>query len=360
MKRHFYLFNLIFLCFNFTLAFAQKKEKINYHTLPIQGKYFETDSVYHRVDTMKYNKMPSAVKNLFTHSTGMFVTFSTNATEVYAKWCVTNKKINLNLTAIANKGLDVYIKNAQGKWQYAGSKGTNKVCDQGKIVEDLNNSVKEYLVYLPIYDEVKSLEIGVPAGASFKALDNPFSKNIVIYGSSIVHGASASRPGMTYPALLSRRTGYNFINFGLSGNARMEKEVVHMLGDANPDMFILDCVPNSSPEQVTERTAYLVEYLRSKYPQTPIIMIPSVVRENSYFKVDWAARNKNQNLNWKSEYDKLIAKGVKHLYYLDSNNLLGDDHEATTDGVHPSDLGFMRMIEEIEPFVLSVLKKHNI
>lgn len=339
--------------------FAQEKN-VAYHTLPIHGKYFDTPEPFHRVDTLKYNDMPASVKKLYTNSPGLFVTFKSNTATLFAKWCVTDKKQGLNLTSIANKGLDVYIKNSSGKWQYAGSKGSAKTCEEGKVLEELGTADKEFLVYLPLYDETKSIEIGVENGASFSELPNPFKKNIIIYGSSIVHGASAGRPGMAYPAILSRRTGYNFINFGVSGNAKMEKEVVHMLADANPDVFILDCVPNSSPEQVTERTAYLVTYLRSKHPNTPIIMIPSVVRELGYFNQNWGKRNKMQNQNWKEEYSKLIAKGVKGLYYLESDNLLGDDHEGTTDGTHPNDLGFMRMADQIEPFVLNVMKKHGI
>lgn len=339
--------------------FAQEKKR-SYYKLPVHGRYFENVEQFHRVDTMKYNKMPASVKSLYTNSAGLFVTFKSNSPEIYAKWCVTDKKMGLNLTAIANKGLDVYVKNAKGKWQYAGSKGTAKTCEEVVVLENLDSSEKEFLVYLPLYDETKSLEIGVKEGATFVDLPNPFKRNIIVYGSSIVHGASASRSGMAYPAILSRRTGFNFLNFGVSGNARMEKEVVHMLGDADPDVFILDCVPNSSPEQVTERTAYLVTYLRDKHPNTPIIMIPSVVRELSFFNQHWGKRNQLQNQNWKVEYNKLIAKGVKALYYLDAQNLLGDDHEGTTDGTHPNDLGFMRMVEEIEPFVLDVLKKHDI
>lgn len=339
--------------------YAQEQKSI-FYTPQVYGKYFETPEKFHRVDTSKYNDMPANVKKLYTNSAGMFVTFRSNTPELSAKWCVTDKKVSHNLTAIANKGLDVYIKNAEGKWQYAGSKGTAKSCDEAVLVNDLDPTEKEFLIYLPLYDETKSLEIGVKKGATFVELPNPFRKNIIIYGSSIVHGASASRPGMAYPAILSRRTGLNFINFGVSGNARMEKEVVHMLAETNPDVFILDCVPNSSPEQVTDRTSYLVTYLRERHPNTPIIMIPSVIRELGYFNQNWGKRNRMQNENWKQEYDKLITKGVKGLYYLDSDNLLGSDHEGTTDGTHPNDLGFMRMVAEIEPFVLNILQKHGI
>lgn len=264
------------------------------------------------------------------------------------------------MTAIVNKGLDVYIRNAEGHWQYASSKGTTKECEELKLADHLGEEEKEFLVYLPLYDETKSLQIGVPSEYTVAPLSNPFEKEIVVYGSSIVHGASASRSGMAYPAIMSRRTGLNFVNFGVSGNAKIEKEMAHMFADLNPDVYILDCVPNSSPEQIESRSLYFVEYLREKHPNTPIIMIPSVVRELSFFNQSWKERNYKQNAQWKAEYDKLIAKGVKNLYYLDDDYLLGHDHEGTTDGTHPNDLGFMRMVEKIEPFVLNVMKKHEL
>lgn len=348
---------LIFFCIQQSL-YAQENS-LRYFELPVHGKLFETPAKYHRVDTAKYNDIPSAVKRLYTNSAGLFVTFKTSAPELYARWCVTDRQVGRNLTAIANKGLDVYIKNKKGEWQYAISKGTFKECDELKLAEHLGNSEKEFLVYLPIYDETKKLEFGVADGYTIEALPNPFKKQIVVYGSSIVHGASASRSGMTYPAIISRRTGLNLVNFGVSGNAKIEKEMAHMLADLNPDLFILDCVPNSSPQQVEERTAYFVEYLRQRHPNTPIIMIPSVVRELSFFNEYWGKRVLDQNKQWKEEYEKLIAKGVKHLYYLDDDYLIGDDHEGTTDGTHPNDLGFMRMADKIQPFVLEVLKKHE-
>lgn len=357
MKKQF-LF-LVAVLYVFNLAVAQKAE-IQYTELPVYGKLFDTPQKYHRVDTAKYNTIPATVKRLYTNSAGLFVTFKTNAPEIHAKWCVTDRRVGLNLTAIANKGLDVYIKNEQGQWQYAISKGTTKACEELKLAEYLDQTEKEFLVYLPLYDETKSLEIGVPAGHTVEPLGNPFKKEIVVYGSSIVHGASASRAGMAYPAMMSRRTGFNFVNFGVSGNAKIEKEMAHMFADLNPDVYILDCVPNSSPEQIESRTIYFVEHIREKHPNTPIIMIPTVVRELSFFNQYWKERNSKQNEQWKAEYEKLLAKGVKNLYYLDDDYLLGHDHEGTTDGTHPNDLGFMRMVEKIEPFVLDIMRKHNL
>lgn len=349
---------LSLLVYTFVSQASAQQDPIRYHDVEVLGKLVETDAGFHRVDTVKYHALPLRVKGLYTHSAGLFVHFRTNAKEVFGKWCTTEKKVGLNMTAIATKGLDVYIKNKQGRWQYAGSQGANQPCRDVKLVQHLDTSVKDFLVYLPLYDEVKSIQIGVPTSSSFELLPNPFGKKIAVYGSSIVHGASAGRSGMAYPAIMSRNTGLNFVNLGVSGNARIEIEVAQMLADSDADAFILDCVPNSSPEQIAERTIPFVQHLRKVHPNKPIIMIPSVVRELSHFNQHWGARNVAQNLAWKKQYELLINKGTKHLYYLDSDNLLGDDHEGTTDGTHPNDLGFMRMVEQIQPFVIKVLQSY--
>lgn len=62
----------------------------------------------------------------------------------------------------------------------------------------MDNTEKECLLYLPLFSEIKSLRIGIKESANISAIDYPFKKKILIYGSSIVHGAEASRAGTTY------------------------------------------------------------------------------------------------------------------------------------------------------------------
>lgn len=337
---------------------AQNLKKTKFNTLTILGKGANTESEFHRVDTAKYPDMPKGVKGLLTNSAGLFVTFKTNSTSISAKWCVTNKKTSSNMTAIAYKGLDLYIKK-DGKWQFAGVGRPNATCSEYALVKNMDNSEKECLVYLPLYDETKSLEIGVDENASFTELENPFKKKIVIYGSSILQGASASRPGMAYPARLSRSTGFNFVNIGLSGSAKMEKAVVDMLADMPADAYILDCIPNSSPAEIKERTSYLVKTLRSRYPKAPIIIVQTIVREHGFFDKSVGARVSQQNEEILKQYELLKGQGVKDLYFISAENLLGTDHEATVDGTHPNDIGFDRMLQKLEPEILNVLKKYK-
>ena len=161
----------------------------------------------------------------------------------------------------------------EGKRQLAGVGMPGGVTTERVIVDNMGTEEKECLLYLPLYDELKSLEIGVSSDAHIYKGENPFKKKIVVYGSSILQGASASRPGMAYPARLSRSSGYNFINLGLSGNGKMEKEVAGMLANIDADAFILDCIPNPSPKEITERAVGFVMTLREKHPDTPIIII---------------------------------------------------------------------------------------
>ncbi len=352
MRRFSYL--LLCLCFNSIYA-----QSVKYQKIYIQGKALTNANEYHRLDTVNYPNIPSEVKRLLTHPTGLFVSFKTNSEVISAKWCVTDKKVSLNMTAIANKGLDLYIKR-NGKWQFAGVGKPSKTCSEDKIVENMDNSEKECLLYLPIWDEVKELQIGVARDAFIEELPNPFQKRILIYGSSIVHGASASRSGMPYPARLSRSTGLNFINLGLSGAAKMEYPVADMVAGITADAYILDCVPNSSPEEIKERTAYLVTSIRNKQATAPIIIVQSIIREHGYWNKNVGNRVKAQNEQIAKEFNTLQKQGLKNLYFITADDLLGKEHDATVDGTHPNDLGFDKMIEKLQPAILEILTKHGI
>lgn len=327
--------------------------------LTLIGKAAPTDSFFHRIDTAAFPGLPRTVKRLLTHSAGLAISFETNSTRIAAKWCTSPQGPGNNMTAIAQEGMDLYIKR-NGRWQYAGvARPSTHECNEFVVAAHMAPGDKECLLYLPLYDETLSVQVGVEAGARLAAKPNPFKKNILVYGSSIVHGASASRPGLAYPARLSRETGYNFINLGVSGSAKMEAEVAEMIATMPMDAFILDCVPNSSPEQVTERTAYLVNTIRAQHPNAPIIAIQSIIREGGNFDASIAKQVADQNGNFLREIQQLQHTD-KQLYLITADDLLGNDHEGTTDGTHPNDLGFDRMLQKIRPAVLEILGNHGI
>ncbi|WP_199118204.1 SGNH/GDSL hydrolase family protein [Pedobacter sp. ASV28] len=356
------IFFITLLSIGAVIAHAQKTEQLNFinaKALTLIGKSEETQNVYDRIDSNKYKGLPTRVAQLLTNSAGLAISFKTNSTVISAKWCVSKSRALANMFPTAHKGVDLYIKRGD-KWQFAGIGKVGGVCNDELIISRMDNTEKECLLYLPLYDKVDEVQIGVDKKANIAPGEEPFAKRVLIYGSSIVQGTGASRPGMAYPARLSRLTGINFINLGLSGSAKMEPEVIDMVAAIHADAYILDCVPNTNPALIKERTAYMINTIRSKHPKVPIIVMQSVIRESGYWDKTLGETVKNQNINIQQEVLALLDKGVKDLYFITSEKMLGNDHEGTVDGVHPNDLGYERMLAHIQPLITDILKKYNI
>ncbi|MFQ8805637.1 MAG: SGNH/GDSL hydrolase family protein [Alistipes indistinctus] len=71
----------------------------------------------------------------------------------------------------------------------------------------------------------------------------------------MMQGACASRPGMAWSTILSRKLDYPLLNFGFSGNGTMDSVVLDELGKIDARMYIVDCLPNlrASPILVSAR-----------------------------------------------------------------------------------------------------------
>lgn len=337
---------------------AQKIQYTNATTLTLYGKPHFSGPHFHRVDTARYTDMPPAVKTLSTHSAGLVIAFKTNSRAIHARWHVKHPiRFSNNMTAIGSRGLDLYIKR-NNQWIFAGAgRPDDSTFSTHTIVNNMADGEKECLLFLPLYNELVDLEIGTDQGSIIRPLQIPWKGKVVIYGSSITQGASASRPGLAYPAQLALDLGYEFVNLGFSGSGKMEESVGRMVADVKDvDLFVLDCAANPSPEQIAERTENFVKHIRERHPDVPILMIESVVREGGNFDQKIRQRVSDQNKNFRAAYTRLIESGVEQLYLINGDDLLGHDHEGTVDGTHPNDLGFDRMLKLIEPKVKEILE----
>ena len=102
----------------------------------------------------------------------------------------------------------------------------------------------EYILYLPLYNEVSHLEIGVPEGSSFSFVPPVKECPIVLYGTSIAQGACASRPAMAWANIVGRKLELSLINLGFSGNGKLEYEIIELICEQYPSIVISDCMPN--------------------------------------------------------------------------------------------------------------------
>lgn len=113
------------------------------------------------------------------------------------------------------------MKGTDGKWKWlAVGEPTQFPVNSVTLVKNIPEGTREYLLYIPLYNGVLSVEIGVPEGSALRkaAPYREDRKPIVFYGASSTQGGCASRTGMVHTAILGRRFHYPVINLGFSGN----------------------------------------------------------------------------------------------------------------------------------------------
>ena len=332
------------------LARSASVEWTDIRQLGLEGQgWRETKAPFDRLPARAEGKVRDAVWSLSRHSAGMHVRFITDATNIHARWAVTSPNLAMpHMAATGVSGLDLYVKMEKGDWRWLAVGKPDKQTNNAALISNLPPGRREYLLYLPLYNGTHFVEVGVPSGATLQKAglwgDTP-RKPILFYGTSILHGACASRPGMVHSAILGRRFQFPHINLGFSGNGKMEPELAELLAELDPSVYILDCLPNMDATEVTERVEPFVRKLRSAHPTTPIVLVEDRSYADSFLVASKRERNDSSRAALKVAYDRLRQTGVKELHYLKGANLLGDDGEGTVDSSHPNDLGFMRQAD---------------
>jgi hypothetical protein len=323
----------------------------------VEGKGFEdTERYFDRLPSRAKNLLPEVVWNLSRSATGMACWFQTDAKAISAKWQLQSEQLGEPNFAVSGfSGVDLYAQDAgKMKWVGAGHLVKDQHPEQ-VLINEMSGEMRTYCLYLPIRNPVEEVFIGVPAEAKFSGIKPRKEKSLVFYGSSIVHGAYASRAGMIHPAILGRRLSLPVVNLGFSGNAKMEIELARLLGEIDAGVYILDALPNMDLPLVKDRCASFVKELKKLRPETPIILVEDRPLVNYWIKPEAV---KNYEEKWKEHkniFEKLKADGLTQLYYLSGRELWGTDADTSLDASHPSDLGFARQADALEPMIKMAL-----
>ena len=300
---------------------------------------------FDRLPSSAESSVTPSVWNLSRDSAGMMVRFKTDAAAISVHYKVTKSNLGMpHMPATGVSGVDLYARDENGKWKWVQvtKPATQEV--MAEIIKGLAPGYREYAAYLPLYNGVEFMSIGVKKGSKFEGLA-PREKPIVFYGTSITHGACASRPGMVHTGILGRMLDLPVVNLGFSGNGRMDKAVGEYLVQIDAAAYVIDCLPNMGPADVTAKCIPLVQQLRAAKPNVPIVLV-----EDRRFTNDWILPEKKQfhtdnHAALRAAFDQLRADGVVSLYYIHGDSLYGDDTEGATDASHANDLGFMRQAE---------------
>lgn len=311
---------------------------------------------FDRFPASAQDRVTDHVWELSRDSTGMMVRFQTDAPIIWADYLLRRThRPGSNQTAIGASGLDLYARDDDGRWRWVGVTRPDDQRVRQEIIAGLAPGLREYALYLPLRNGVDELAIGVPSDAQFTGLSPRASAPIVFYGTSINHGASASRPGMVHTAILGRRFDLPVINFGFSGNGRMDAAVGEFLGQIDAAVFVVDCLPNMDADSVREKCPPLVRQLRAQHPNTPILLVEDRRNANAWILPTRDEYHSANHVALRECFDELQREGVTALHYLPGDDLIGHDSEGTTDGSHPSDLGFMRQADVFESALRRIL-----
>lgn len=328
---------------------------INAQHLLLQGRAASIPSQgYNRIDTNLLKKIPSHVAGLSKNTAGLQVDFITNSTTIAFKWTLEKYSLLPNMTPIAKNGLDLYGFN-HNRLQFVATAAPTGAHSEKIAVSHLDGQMRHYRVYLPLYGSLTELFVGIDSGAVIQTPKLVRQPKIVIYGTSITQGASASRPGLAYPAILSRHLNATVYNMGFSGSGKMEPEMAPVIGHMPADLYILDCVPNMTASLLQQRVVPFVHLLRQLKPATPILILESPIRETSYWNQEVQKSMAAQNQAIHEAYLRLQKEGLKNIYYQDASGFTGFDHEATIDGTHLTDLGFKRLTTILEKKIKAIL-----
>lgn len=328
--------------------------------LGVEGQgWSDLKAPFDRLPAKAEGKVRDAVWNLSRHSAGLAVRFVTDATALRARWSLTSPRLEMrHMPATGVSGLDLYVRTEDG-WRWLACGQPQAQTTSIVLVGGLPPGQREYLLYLPLYNGVSSVELGLAAESRLSpALPRPAGRDrpIVFYGTSITQGGCASRPGMVHTALLGRWLDRPVINLGFSGNGRLEPEIGELMAELDAAVYVIDCLPNVAAADVQQRTEPLVHLLRKARPEVPILLVEDRNYTDSFLVAAKRQRNESSQAALRAAYERLLKAGVKGLYYLPADDLLGDDGEGTVDSSHPTDLGFYRQAQAFEKALRPLLE----
>lgn len=362
MKRHSLFVLFLLLC---TSANAQwqwfNPLQADVPVVQNQGWTSEIGKTYTRLPERAKNNVPEAVWHLSRHAAGLSLHFYSNAPEIKVRYAVNGSHAMNHMPATGVSGVDLYRIDSDGIWGFCFGKysfGDTITYHYNHIRKNnYHDYGYEYRLYLPLYNSVKWMEIGVPEGASFDYIPQSLEKPVVVYGTSIAQGACATRPAMAWTNILERKTDYPVINLGFSGSGKMETEVVELVNEIDARLFILDCLPNLSGfenREIAQRLIRTVKTIRKSH-SAPILLVEHAGYSN--VSTDSVQKAIVENINEVSlaVYQTLVKEGIKDLHYLytDEINMPAD---GWVDSVHPNDLGMQAQADAIEKKMREILK----
>jgi lysophospholipase L1-like esterase len=318
--------------------------------------WLEQDGVYRRLPLEPSHPIRSEVDRLANYTAGVQIRFQTDSPKLSVRVVLADRATMYQMPATGQCGVDCYI-GSTGAQLYVNTTRFDQSQNEYESIlfESISWEMREITLNLPLYQGVKEIWIGLDPSSSVAEFPGfATNKKVLIYGTSITHGACASRPGMAYSNILSRKFPIEIVNLGFSGNAQGEPELAHLISQIDePALLILDYEANTpSTERLQESLPEFIRIYRSRHPEVPILVISQIRLAKEAFDETMLRRREERKQLQLAIVERLQQEGDANLHFCDGAELLGADYqECTTDGIHPSDLGYFHIAETLSPII---------
>ena len=367
MKIKFPIFQVLLSLFSIFSTGQDNEAMIWYDAslLPIHGKLDTANTApFQRFPPKMEDKVREQVWQLSKNSAGLYLDFKTDAINIIIHYQLEDELAFPHMPATGVSGLDLYAHEEKEDWQWVKGKYSfkNTITYRFSNIKPLaKKELRVYRLYLPLYSSLKWMQVGVAKSEVLKGLYDSDDKPIVVYGTSIVQGACASRPGMAWPNILGRKSGRPVINLGFSGNGRLEPEIIDFLRRTDASIYVLDCMANFTsgqglnPEEAEKRIAKAVNDIRALQPEIPILLVEHAgysdgnmqpARKITYVELNRATEN---------VFKKLKAQKTKFLYLLKKEEI-GLAMDSFVDGTHPNDYGMLKYANALKRKLDKIIK----
>lgn len=314
-------------------------------------KYDKILGRFVRMDSEVAADVSAGVKMLNDNTSGGRVKFVTDSKTVCISADMDNTLLLPHIPLCAQSGFDLY----KGKTFVGTFMPKMNIKSGYAACLSLDGELSEYTINFPLYDNVKSLFIGLSKGSTLKsAEDYKYNKPVAFYGSSITQGASCSHPGNCYVSRVCRRLDTDYINLGFAANCKGEQKMAEYVASLPLSALVIDFDHNCKNAEELNRLHYpFYKTVRTLKKDLPILLLsaPDIINKGGEFI---KRREVVENT-----YKKALAEGDKNIFFIGGENLFDGDSPdgATVDGTHPNDLGFYRMANVIEKTLKQILER---
>lgn len=296
----------------------------------------------HRLPYSVAHDTSEAVEKISKYSGGCRIRFKTNSDYIIVRAVLGIKEDVFTMPSIATQGFDIFFYK-DGKYFFKGSFVANQG-DKPYVESRLkynNYDEKEVVIDCPICAELKELYIGLREGCEVNSpKEYKNDKPIICYGSSIVQGIGACRPGTLYTDQISRDLDMDVTNLGFGGAAKAELPIMNYISNLDMCAFIYDYDHNAPDAEYLKETHYRgYKIVRDKNPNLPIIM----ASKPDYYSDPETNEIRRQIIL--ESFNKAVNDGDKNVYFVDGSKMYPEQFReiSSVDGCHPNDLGYLFM-----------------